>query len=92
LVTTLEAVEEIFLNYFQEVLTTSNLRGVNECTVVVTGVVTEAMNKDLLEAVTMEEVSQALSQIVPLKARVWMASRLAFSKIIGPRWVMRYIW
>jgi hypothetical protein len=41
---------------------------VEECTAVLSGVVSEAMNKDLMEDMTMEGVTQALSQMAPLKA------------------------
>ncbi|XP_059439515.1 uncharacterized protein LOC132172089 [Corylus avellana] len=54
--TTPQAVEEIFLQYFQGVLTTSNPSGVEECIEVIPGVVNEAMNQELMQAVTMEEV------------------------------------
>ena len=56
-----DAVGKIFLDFFQEVLTTSNPTRVKECTAVLSSVVSKAMNNDLMKDVTMEEVTQALS-------------------------------
>jgi hypothetical protein len=39
----------------------SNVTGVEECTTVLSGVVSKAMNNDLMKDVTMEEVTQVLS-------------------------------
>jgi ribonuclease HI/exonuclease III len=65
---TAEAIDEAFLRYFQGVLTTSNPSGLEECTEVIPGVVTDTMNQELLQDVSMEEVCNALSQMAPLKA------------------------
>ena len=63
-----EAIDEAFLRYFQGVLTTSNPSSLEECTEVIPGVVTNAMNQELMQDVSMEEVCKALSQMAPLNA------------------------
>jgi exonuclease III len=68
LYTSPEEIEKAFLNYFQGVLTTSNPSSMEECTEVIPNVVTDAMNQELLQEVSMDEVCQALSQMAPLKA------------------------
>ena len=66
---TTEEIEEAFFNYFQGVLTTSNPSRLEECTEVIQGVVTNDMNQELLQEISMDEVRKALSQMAPLKAQ-----------------------
>jgi hypothetical protein len=61
-------VEGALVGYFQNILTTSEPRGVLECVQVLQGGVTDEMNRSLLREVSNEEVSLALSQMAPMKS------------------------
>lgn len=62
-------IEWAFINYFQSILTSSNLMGVEECTARLESKVTRAMNTMPLAGFMNMEVKDALDQMDPLKAR-----------------------
>jgi hypothetical protein len=68
LCTTQEAIEEAFVNYFQEIFQAGDHLNVGACTCHIEYKVTPQMNQGLLEEFTVDDVSKALQQIAPLKA------------------------
>jgi hypothetical protein len=64
----LESVEEAFINYFKGVLASSSSRDLSICEEVIPKKVSEEMNQKLLRVVTEEEVNKAINQMGPLKS------------------------
>lgn len=66
--TTQETVEQAFVEYFQDLFSTSSPASIDEATRAVKRSIIADMNAQLLEAFTVEEVKAALDQMAQLKS------------------------
>ncbi|XP_059429063.1 uncharacterized protein LOC132162860 [Corylus avellana] len=62
---TTEAVEQAFINYFGNLFTSSSPGGIEKCLEGMHGKITPEMNEKMLQAVIVDEISTALSQMAP---------------------------
>jgi hypothetical protein len=88
---TQEEVELAFVDYFQDIFTSSQPHNIDACTDAIKGRLTSSLKDGLTATFTEEEIYSALMQMAPLKAPGRMDSRLIFINKIGARLEWRYV-
>jgi hypothetical protein len=84
-------IEGAFNMFFQDLFTVGNNLDVDQSLVALERKVTPQMNEKLVAELNVEEISQALNQMAPLKAPGPMVSQLLFFNKIGLLFRKRYV-